>query len=221
MLLPPPAPTVLVGLPRFSLRGRTLHRVFRAGRSDPWWFASLPSGAVDADEHGRFDLPTPLGSCYLALTAVGAVLEAFQEFTGRLPDTELRRRLLAVVVAPDDTPVAANVKAPASRRLGVTAALWAGADRGLTQSWALAIHRAGWRAMHHGIAHDPAGAERAVTLFDTAGEHAPYDDTGWTVETRTLHDDEKLHSALRRFGVSVARSDVDLPVVRLEDSGLM
>lgn len=204
-----------------SLRGRTLHRVFAARRSSPWWFAALPHPATDPEAHGRFDLPAPLGSCYLALTPVAAVLETFVHFAGRLPDNELRARRRAEVVAPDSAPPAANLAAPSSRGAGVTAALWAGGDRALTQSWALALHRAGWRALHSGVAHDPAGRLRAVTLFDAAGEHPPYDSPSeWPVQLRTLHDDEVLHRQLRRYGIEVAPSDVQLPVVTLEDSGL-
>jgi hypothetical protein len=205
-----------------SLRGRTLHRVFTAARSTPWWFASLPQPVTDPEAHGRFDLPVPLGSCYLALTPVAAVLETLVHFTGRLPDVELRSRRRAEVLAPDSAPVAANLAAPSSRGAGVTAALWAGGDRRLTQSWALALHRAGWRALHSGISHDPAGRLRAVTLFDAAGEHAPYDSPSeWPAQLRTLHDDEVLHRQLARYGIEVARSDVQLPVVPLENSGLM
>lgn len=219
---PPPVPAGLTRLPRVSLRGRTLHRVFVARRSTPWWFASLPAQVVDPETHGRFDLPVPLGACYLALTPVAAVLETFVHVTGRLPDVELRARRRAEVVAPDSAPPAANVAAPSSRAAGVTAALWAGGDRALTQAWALALHRAGWRAVHGGISHDPAGRLRAVTLFDATGEHPPYDSPSeWPVQLRTLHDDEVLHRQLRRYGIEVVRSDVQLPVVPLEDSGLI
>lgn len=219
---PPPAPAELTRLPRVSLRGRTLHRVFAAQRSTPWWFASLPQQVVDPESHGRFDLPAPLGSCYLALAPVAAVLETFVHFTGRLPDVELRARRRAEVVAPDSAPPAANVAAPSSRAVGVTAALWAGGDRALTQAWALALHRAGWRSVHGGVSHDPAGRLRAVTLFDAEGDHPPYDSASeWPVQVRTLHDDEVLHRQLRRYGIEVARSDVQLPVVPLEESGLL
>lgn len=153
---------------------------------------------------------------------MAAVLEAFQNFSGLLPDIELRLRRRAEVLAPATAPVAANLAAPGARGFGVTAAIWADNNRPLTQSWAYALHRAGWRALHHGIQHDPEGRLRAVTLFDAAGEHAPYEDEdGWAVQIRTLHDDDRLVLALHRYGVTVMRSDVYLPVVPLEDSGLL
>jgi hypothetical protein len=217
---PPPDPAELTGLPRFMVRGRTVHRVFRADRAQPWWFSSVPSPA-EATGYGRFDLPSPLGACYLARSAVAAVLEAFQNFAGLLPDVELRARRRAEIVAPDSAPVAANLAAPRAREFALTAAIWADNDRALTQQWAYALHRAGWRALHHGVQHDPAGRLRAVTLFDEAGEHPPYGDAdGWAAEVHTVHDDDDLHLALHRYGVSVMRSDVQLPVVPLEESGL-
>ncbi|MDX6230926.1 MAG: hypothetical protein QOI76_4316 [Frankiales bacterium] len=217
----PPSPGELAQLPRVAVRGLRLHRVFSASRASPWWFASLPPGGMDPDPHGRFDLPEPAGACYLALTPLAAVLEAFQHFSGRLPEVELRKRRLVTVVAPPRTPAAANLTAQASRGLGVTAALWAGGDRALTQAWAAALHRAGWRALHHGISHDPAGRLRAVTLLDQAGQHLPFDDPQWLGQVATLHDDAKLHRALARFGITVSRSDVMLPIVTLDDSGLL
>ena len=209
----PPEPAALTGLPRFRLRDRVLHRVFRSTRPSPWWFSS---------DDGRFDLPAPLGACYLGRTPVAAVLEAFQHFSGLLPEIELRLRRRAQVTAPATSPITANLAAPSARGFGVTAAIWADNDRALTQAWAYALHRAGWRALHHGIQHDPEGRLRAVTLFDAAGQHAPYgDDQGWAAETHTLHDDDRLLIGLQRYGVTVLRSDVQLPVVSLDDSGLV
>lgn len=218
---PPPPPRDLARLPRRDLRASTLHRVFSARRGSPWWFASLPPGG-DPDRHGRFDLPAPAGACYLARTPVGAVLEAFQGFDGLLPDVELGARRRAEVVVPPDAPAAADLADRRARGLGATAALWAGGPRRLTQSWAVALHRAGWRAVHHGIAHDPAGRHRAVTLFDDTGEHAPYDDAeGWRPTVHHLRDDARLRGALAGFGIEVLRSDPQLPVVPLEETGLL
>lgn len=218
---PPPRLAELELLPRWPVRGRTLHRIFRADRVTPWWFASVPSRASDPDQHGRFDLPSPDGACYLGLTAVAAVLETLPQFTGLLPEVELRARRRAQVRTPPTAPVAANLAVPAAHAAGATAALWAGADRRLTQTWAQQLRRAGWRALHHGISHDPSGRLRAVTLFDTAGAHLPYDEDGWQVVVHTLHDDELLHQGLRRFGITVAPSDPQLTVIPLGDAGLL
>ena len=58
-------------------------------------------------------------------------------------------------------------------------------------------------------------------MFDVAGEHLPYDDPQWLGEVADLHDDAALRRSLARFGIEVSRSDVTLPLVTLQDSGLL
>jgi hypothetical protein len=106
----PPAPGRLTRLPRRRLETLTLHRIYRRDRRTPWWFASLNPERPPM-EQGRFDLPAPDGTCYLARAAVGAVLEVFQEHDGLLPDVELRRRLRAEVRAHGSAPNAADLSA--------------------------------------------------------------------------------------------------------------
>jgi RES domain-containing protein len=216
---PPPAPD-LTRLPRHTLAEARLHRVYRRGRASPWWFASVP--AVPA-AGGRFDLPAPLGACYLASSVAAGVLEALQGFgRGLLPDVELRNRVCAEVVAPESAPAAAQLTSARARGLGITAALWAGLDRALTQRWALQLHRAGWRALWTGIQHDPTGMLRAVTLLDLAGEHPPYGASdAWVHTEHPLHGDPAVASALHRYGITVTDSNPRLPVVPLSESGLL
>lgn len=216
---PPPGPSVLADLPRQPLRGRTLWRVFQRRRRQPWHFASLPSGNPRGG--GRFDLPAPYGACYLATSKTAAVLEALQDFgEGLLPDSALLRRVAAKITAPGSAPAAARLTAAAARGKGATAALWAGEDRGCTQAWAANLHRAGWRAAYHGVAHDPAGRLRAITLFDREGTHAPYDDAVWEYAEEPL-DAPDVRAALARYGIMVSRSDPELPLVALENAGLL
>jgi hypothetical protein len=219
-LAEPPAPAVLSRLPAHRVAGTTLHRVVRRERATPWWFASVPDGEAEAG--GRFDLVHPFGACYLATSALAAVLEALQDFgQGLLPDAELQARALATVEAPSGAPPAAALAVARARGAGVTAALWAGEDRALTQRWAEALFRAGWRALFHGIAHDPEGRLRAVTLLDRAGEHLPLDDGGWSATVRPLGGDGALVAGLQRYGITVARTDVQPVFVTLGDSGLV
>lgn len=235
----PPPEANLRRLPPFEVAGEILHRVFRPVDDDgsertPWWFSSAPTEG-QRRVGGRFDLPTPEGACYLALTAVAAVLEVFQDFgDGLIPMTELGARVRLEAIAPDTAPVAASLADPAAYGIAnVTAALWGAGDtdpnlmsamRAKTQRWAGALRAADWRALHHGIQHDPSGAQRAITLFDKAGAHAPDgDDEGWSLacEVRPLLGDRRLLVALRNFGVHVAPSEVDLPLVELDESGLL
>lgn len=221
-LVDPPGVDLLASLPTKVIAEMTLHRVYRASRPDPWFFASLAAGA-DPDGHGRFDLIEPDGACYTSTSAVGAVLETFKHLIGGLlADEELRTRVRAEVTAPAGCPVAANLTAARSRGAGVHAALWAGYDRPTTQAWADQLRRAGHRALFHGLQHDPTGRLRAVTLFDKGGAHPPYSDTaGWRSTRHRLDTDSTLRSALGRYGISVTRSDPNLPVVALGDSGLL
>lgn len=85
---------------------------------------------------------------------------------------------------------------------------------------AATLHRAGWRAAYHGIAHDPAGRLRAVTLFDRAGAHAPYDDDTWRHDVEPL-DGPDVRAVLRRYGITVTRGDPELPFIPLDDAGLL
>lgn len=216
---PPPPASRLRQLSGRRLAGEVLYRVFRSGRASPWWFASRPTTAPD--QGGRFDLVSPEGTCYLATLPQGAALEAFQDFgRGVLPESELRARRLARVAVPGGAPEAADLVAPKARGAGVTAALWAGQDRALTQSWADALRRAGWQALWYGLQHDPAGQLRGVALFDFEGEHAPYGDETWKHTILRLDDDPAVVRALEEYGIEVI-ADPEPEVVALDDSGLL
>lgn len=211
---PPLAAGSLSDVPQEPLRGRELHRVWRAvtaggsQRESPWWFASV---GEDPSSAGRFDLPAPMGTCYLATSAVAAVLEALQLHLVNLPREELAIRRRATVVAPENAPPAARLTARhLAGAFGVTAALWAGSDRPLTQRWAAAFRRDGWWALYAGTQHDPSGQLRGVALFDHAGAHEPSLGGTWPHETTTLHDDEALVDGLATHGVTV-RARGDLP----------
>lgn len=199
---PPDRAGSLADVPAEPVSGRRLHRVWRLdGSGDPWWYASVPDD--DDDPGGRWDLPAPMGTCYTATSAVGAVLEALQAHLVNLPRAELRTRRRAQIDAPPDAPDAADVTDRQLAGRGVTASLWAGVDRALTQRWAAAFRRDGWWALHGGIQHDPSARLRAVALFDTAGAHPPTTGSGWAYTTATLHDDGDLAGELDRFGVTV------------------
>lgn len=214
---PPQAARALAALPGQPLRGRRLFRVWRRvtadgeRRDEPWWFAAVPDSAPV--HGGRFDLPAPMGSCYTATRPAGAVLEALQARLTNLPRAELAARRLAEIRVPADAPPAAKVTARAAAgELGITAALWAGGDRRLTQRWAAALRRDGWWAVYSGVQHDPSGQLRAVTLFDAEGAHPPTWRSDWHVTVSTLDDDHALRAELAGYGVAV-RDPGDLPFV--------
>lgn len=216
---PPPGPAELTALPRLVVAGRSLWRVFQRHRTVPLYFAAVDP--ADPLVSGRFDLPSPLGSCYTATTKIAAVLESLQDYgSGVLPERVLQRRAVVRVDAPAAAPSAVQLTAASMRGVGATAALWAGADRVCTQAWASQLHRAGWRAAYHGISHDPGGRLRAVTLFDREGEHLPYDDDAWQGVSERL-DDPVVVSALAGYGIHVLPGEPELPFVPLDGSGLL
>ena len=102
----PPKVAALAALATRWSAGLTLHRVYRAHRTQPWFFAGLDAGA-DPAGHGRFDLPLPDGACYAATSAVAAELESFQHLVACLvAEEELRARRRAQAHAPASSPVA-------------------------------------------------------------------------------------------------------------------
>lgn len=213
---PPVAAGSLGEVAAVPLAGRTLHRMWRGRgpdgqvRPDPWWFASASPTAAG----GRFDLAPPMGTCYLATSRVGAALEALQEMLVCLPSPEMEARVMADIHLDGGAPTAADLTAQdMAGGLGITAAMWAGPDRTLTQRWAAAFRRDGWWALHVGLQHDPAGSLRGVALFDHAGEHAPTHDGGRTVSVSDPASDEALLADLEdTFGV-IVRAPGELPFV--------
>src|SRR5690625_4767192 len=120
-----------------------------------------------------------MGTCYTATSRAGALLEGLQAHLRNLPRAELASRELAVVSPPADLPRAADLTAEPTAGAGVTAGLWAGADRPLTRRWAAAFRRDGWWALYSGLQHDPSGRLRGAALFDHAGTHPPSYGSVW------------------------------------------
>ncbi len=159
---PPQNPGELEGFPRRTLAlDLPLWRVVREGRG-PWWFAS--SG------FGRFDLPEPRGTCYLAGDEVSALLEAVgpERMGGGISTRFFRRRRIRRLQVPD----ARSLADLTSRRCagyGITLEIHTVVPYDRTRAWAEALHRAGAEGLLYSARHDPAGGE-AVALFDQAGE---------------------------------------------------
>ena len=210
----PPEPAALAGLPRERVDD-ALCRVHRADRG-PWWFASVDPHRPHAC--GRFDVPAVYGACYTATSVTGAVAEALQAYgRGGLPIEELRTRRVARIRVSSRAPAAAALTEPGARGFGITQALWADADRARSQAWALALLRAGWRALRHGLHHDPTGGERGVTLLDTAGAHLPYDDPEWEADSSPMVDDPEVREALHRLGIHLVDGDEPLERASVDD----
>lgn len=161
---PPDRPDALARVPGAALPLR-LHRVSQwAG---PWWFAST---GRDHDA-GRFDLPLPHGTCYLAETLEGALLEKVLRRPKRIVAAEQLAGLFHVTVAVVKQPRTADLTARAVTSLGVNAEISTGLDYAKTRAWAAALHCSGWKALRYALRADAALRHRGVALFGGAGLH--------------------------------------------------
>lgn len=159
---PPDDPAALDGFPRKRLEAKAdLYRLAREGRS-PWWFGS--SG------EGRFDLPPPHGTCYLAADPIGALLEVVgpDGDGGAVSARFLADRILHRLHAPAELRVADLTSRRASR-FGITAEIGTLVPYDLPQAWAARLHAAGCEGLAYWLRHDPAHGE-GVALFGREGK---------------------------------------------------
>jgi len=166
-LRPPPAnAAALRDFPRKRLATTTdLFRVARRGRS-PWWFGS--SGA------GRFDLPPPDGTCYLAADEIGALLEIVgaDRTGGAVSPSFLAERRLRRLRVPAERQLGDLTSRRASG-FGITAEIGTLVPYDLPQAWAARLHAAGCHGLAYWLRHDPARTE-GIALFGPEGV-----DEGW------------------------------------------
>jgi hypothetical protein len=187
--------------------GQALFRIFR--HRDPATGAPRPAFFFSSG-HGRYDLPEPNGSCYLATTPWGAWLETFRSIgVIALEDVHARR---LVATRPPRPLRAANLLAAAARRFGITAEINTTPDYGLTRQWAQGLHGAGFRAVWGQLRHDPTLQHRSLTLFDKAGGHEPFG-WRWAQQSVPLADDRRLMGLAAGRGFTVAEIPHDVPTV--------
>ena len=191
---PPDHPAELARIPSAALPLR-LHRL--SHWTSPWWFSSAGAG----DQGGRFDLPTPHGTCYLAENLEGALLEKVLRRPRQLVAAEQLTGLFHVKVAVVTPPPTADLTAAAVTGLGVNAEISTGLDYAKPRAWAAALHRAGWYAVRYALRGDSSLRQRGVALFGRAGLHrrAP---AGFRTSLTTL-DPVEAAALLERRGVGV------------------
>lgn len=136
-----------------------------------WWFASSPADDP-ADQSGRFDLPLPEGTCYLATSAEAAINELIGP--DHLADDWLEAELLVDrVVSKVRLPRsvrAANVSvATAASKHLVSAELTTMSDYEVTQAWARILRATGFGAIRYLLRFTPGGQHHGLALFGTAG----------------------------------------------------
>ena len=156
--------------PTTSLGGFPTHRVetstdlFRAhsGELGPWWFGN--------EGGGRFDLPSPRGTCYTALDPGSAVRERVGPVLGgavAVPESLLEDVVVSRLRLPAGRDVA-DVQSTAAGGFGVTRELETMVPYAVPQLWAQAFDRAGHGGVRYGPRFTP-GECSAVALFDDEG----------------------------------------------------
>jgi hypothetical protein len=134
-----------------------------------WWFASSPEKEPLTDS-GRFDLPAPFGTCYLANTARAAVRELIgpsHTTNGWVDGDLLKRRVVSALGMPHRIK-AADVSRDEATDYRVSNELTTTSDYATTQAWARELHGAGFDAIRYALRFSP-GSARGVALFGDAG----------------------------------------------------
>lgn len=163
-----PPPERPHGLKRFPMRtlrqGKALWRVVRAGRT-PWWFSSSLNAL-----NGRFDLPHPEGTCYLASDAMAALLEVVGPDLdgGVVSESLLSSRRLMRLALPKRHRLS-NLTDRRASGFGVTAEIHTIVPYRLPQAWAQALRREGADGLLYHVRHDPSHEGLGVALFGKAG----------------------------------------------------
>jgi len=168
-------------------RRRSLYRIHR-NDVRPWWFLG--------DGSGRFDLRDGRGSCYLAVTPIGAFIEVFRVATV-IPEAEVEARSLSTLAPPKRVNLA-DCTVSAARKFGITGAVHTQPDYALPQAWAAALAAAGFGGIRYRLSHDPAQKELGVALFGAAGQQSLPIRRTETVPPAAVEE------ARQRFGLVVA-----------------
>lgn len=159
-------------LPRTELVG-TVYRE-HADRPDGdrgcWWFASTSRGG---EPGGRFDLPAPRGTLYVAETPSAAARERCGRFlAAHVPIPEglvVGRVVSAVMGACSDL---GDLTDPGAAAVGVTGEIHTVDDYRLTTSWSSAADALGLAGLKYMPRFTP-GSEAAYALFGAEGPFVP------------------------------------------------
>ena len=152
-----------------------------------WWFSS--------DGSGRFDLEHPNGTCYLAETPLGALIEHFDGID-LIPQGDLDQRRTSIL-SPGRALRLADCTSSQARSFGADLALSAGADYARTQRFAAWFHANGFDGVRYFLRNDPAATLIGIALFGSAGEQ------DLPVLSSASVDKATLEEAAGRFGVEV------------------
>jgi hypothetical protein len=157
------------------------------GEHGAWWFSS--------DGSGRFDLAPPGGSCYLAETPLGALIEHFDGIDV-IPQPDLEERRISLLGRGVPLRLADCTSARA-RSFGVDLALSAGSDYARTQRFAAWFRDGGFHGVRYLLRNDPTATLIGIALFGPCGEQ------DLPVLSTLPVDEATLDEAARTFGIQV------------------
>lgn len=192
---PPPLDAhELRGFPKLTVRG-AWHRAHversDAGDRGCWWFSSA---ARPPETSGRFDLPSPRGTCYLSTDEEGAARERvgtqIRKASGQesvLGSVLTDEHGQPVVVSAVELPAlwAANLPVKAAQRW-VNRSLWAGTGiYGVCQEWAELFEQAGFEGVRYPPRFTLGSRAMVLAVFGDAGIPTP---PRATTSSRSLSD---------------------------------
>jgi len=171
---------------------KTIFRCSRNVHSEPWFFSS--------DGGGRFDLRSPVGTCYLGSDKVAALREVLgpDYTTGAIVAHKFfdeRRIWNAVPISAAWSRGVADLLEDQWDAHGITTELFTTTRYPLTQAWAACFHAAGWQGLRVGLRHVLAADRSGVALFGPEGAQvtdARFVATGTAIES---HDRDAFTAA--------------------------
>lgn len=149
----------------------------------PWWFSS---------GRGRFDLPWPYGTCYLADRKAACIRERVGPdlaVHGRVAASVLAGRVVSRLRLTGDVRAANLTSDRASDEYGVTAELSTMTPYAVPQAWADVLHRAGMGGIY-GRVRFTVTEHRALAVFGRAGERDDWPTDPDPTPARTVAEDE-------------------------------
>lgn len=165
--------------PSRTLRAGAIWFRQHAQSDGPWWFSSTGDG--------RFDLPPPRGTCYLASNAPAAIRERVgPDFAahGSIPSSLLDGRVVSTLALPQQVR-AANLNATKAADHGVTRELPVMVPYDVPRAWAAAFAAAAYDGIVAELRFTP-GRPSGLALFGDAGEHSDWPDDRVAVPARTI-----------------------------------
>jgi hypothetical protein len=151
---------------------------------------------------GRFDLPEPEGTCYLASDEISALLEVVgrDRISGVVPTELLCSKRIRVLRVPREMSLS-DLTSRRSARFGITAEIGTIVPYDCPQAWAARLRESGSGGLVYLLRHDPVGSD-GFALFGDHGEEQRWD---WGQE-RPISEE-----LIERFEKETGLEVIDIP----------